>query len=81
MMYSMDKFSIKERILLHLMEYPETKEKTGSEHALFPYHISQSGIADSVTAAKGLISRAMKDLIEKGFAEEKLARVEGEKEG
>ncbi|MBU2531089.1 MAG: AAA family ATPase [Elusimicrobia bacterium] len=74
------RFSIKEKILLHLLDYPETKEKIGSsEHALFPYHISQSGIADSVTAARGLISRAMKDLIEKGFAEEKLARVEGEK--
>jgi len=74
------KFSIKEKVLLHLLDYPETKEKIGSsEHALFPYHISQSGIADSVTAARGLISRVMKDLIEKGFAEEKLARVEGEK--
>lgn len=74
------KFSIKEKILLHLLDYPETKEKAGSsEHALFPYHISQSGIADSVTAARGLISRSINDLIEKGFAEEKLARVEGEK--
>lgn len=74
------KFSIREKVLLHLLDYPENKEKSGySEHALFPSDVSQDGIANSVIAARGLISRVLNDLIEKGFVEEKLARVEGKK--
>lgn len=74
------KFSIKEKVLLHLLDYPENKEKSGySEHALFPPNVSQDGIANSVFAARGLISRVLSDLIEKGLVEEKLVRVEGKK--
>lgn len=76
----MDKFSIKERILLHLMEYPEIKERAGfSEHVLLPFHLSQEGITNSVMTARSLVSRALADLTEKGLIGERLAHVMGKK--
>ena len=76
----MDKFSIKERILLHLMEYPEIKEQTGfPEHASFTFHLSQEGIASSVVTARSLVSRALADLTEKGLIWERLAHISGKK--
>ncbi|MDI6917703.1 MAG: AAA family ATPase [Thermoplasmatales archaeon] len=76
----MDRFSIKEKILLHLMEYPEIRKKDGfSEHALFPFHLSQEGMADSVMTARSLVSRALSDLAEEGLIGERLAHIRGKK--
>jgi tetratricopeptide (TPR) repeat protein/DNA-binding MarR family transcriptional regulator len=66
--------STENKILLHLKKFVKvdfTKK--------VPYEIIQGGIAESLGSPRGSVSRALGNLIKKGFIEEKLCRVASSK--
>ncbi len=67
------KFTVNERVLLHL------KESGSSSHAVdVPAPMTQAGIATAIGIRVNHVSRAVKSLQKKGFVREATARVKGE---
>lgn len=70
------KFSIKEKILIHLLECGAPVENFHGEYDIC---FSQEGISDSVSSARSLVSRALEDFITEQIIEEKSARVKAKR--
>lgn len=72
------KASIKERILLHLLELDDTAKYAGVDaRGILPITLTQEGMATAVNAARGLVSRALDDLRTAGFVTERLSHIRG----
>jgi ATP/maltotriose-dependent transcriptional regulator MalT/DNA-binding MarR family transcriptional regulator len=65
--------TVQEKILLHLLEHSKYEDKFE-----VPYSLTQDGIAGIAGVRRSYVSAANKELIEKGFAAEKLSHVKGE---
>lgn len=66
--------TVKEKILLHLLNYSKHKDEVE-----VPAQVSQDGLAKAVGVRRSHIASALKDLKEKGQVEEKKARIFDEK--
>lgn len=70
------KFSIKEKILIHLLGCGAPTEDFHGEYDIC---FSQEGISDSVSSARSLVSRALEDFITEQIIDEKSARVKAKR--
>ncbi len=66
------RITVKDRVLVHLLDYPDYEERV-----LVPSELTQRGIADVVGARRSHVSMTLSSLVEDGYVLEQGKRVEG----
>lgn len=68
-------FTAKEKVLVHLLEYYDSRDKYPQ-----PVEVTQEGIADSIGSKQNTVSYAVRNLVKDGYLYEKTTRIRSKRQ-